>query len=87
MMLWELLFSKRQVGKYFADYKRYKGLSFGTEERQFKTLSKSIQCFFRLFLRSNIFIKTIRIQIGKNNWDLEACRKIFVSPSYDRMTL
>ena len=36
------------------------------------------ECFFNLFLEvSHIYkIRTIRIQTGKNYWDLETCRKI-----------
>ena len=35
-------------------------------------------CFFNLFSEvSQIkYIRTIRIQIGRNNWDLETCMKI-----------
>jgi hypothetical protein len=36
-----------------------------------------IECFFKLFLEvsQNLWIRTIQIQIGKNYWDLETCRK------------
>ena len=35
------------------------------------------ECFFNLFLEvfQTEYMRTIRIQIGENNWDLETCSK------------
>ena len=67
-------------------------LKFEAEDWEFADFAKNSerweifleQCFFTFFLEvSQIwYIKTIRFQIGKNNWHLETCSKKFENTFY-----
>ena len=75
----EKLMKFEAEGREFAKFLRSIEQLIQTVKRQnfFGNRMFFITCSWR-FLRSNMYIRTIIIQIGKMYWDLETSRKIFV---------
>ena len=72
---WEKILKFEVEGREFAKFLKSHRTIYSNSERLEQFLVK--ECFFKLFLEvSHVSsIRAIIIQIGKNYWDLETCRK------------